>query len=50
MSLFYYFFIREIGYFHLGRFVDLFQIDLIILFLILILIVKVKHYNWLRRQ
>ena len=45
MSLIYYFVISKIGYFKLGRFVDLFQQDLQIVLLVFILYYAVRKWN-----
>jgi hypothetical protein len=48
MSLIYYFIISSIGFFRLGRFIDLFQQDLIIILLSLILIFEIKRWHRIR--
>ncbi len=45
MSLIYYLFIDKIGYFKLGRFVDLLQQDLIIVLLLVIAIYTIKRWK-----
>ena len=48
MSVLYYLFIDKIGYFHLGRFVDLFQRDLLILLLAVLVVLKIKWWIKMR--
>jgi len=48
MSILYYIIIEKIGYFKIGRFVDLLQLDLIILLLAVILIYEIKRWQRLK--
>ena len=45
MSLLYFFYIQQVGYFNLGRMIDLFQMDLVIVFLAIIAFFEL---NWWR--
>ena len=45
MSLVYYFVINAIGYFKLGRFVDLIQMDIVIILLLVIAVCEVKWHR-----
>ena len=48
MSIIYYLVIDKIGYFKLGRAIDLFQLDIIITLLTVILIYEVKRWYRLK--
>ena len=48
MSVIYYLVVSKIGYFSIGRFVDLLQMDAVIGLLIAILIFEVKRWKRLR--
>ena len=48
MSIIYYLVIEKIGYFSLGRAIDLFQLDIIITLLTAILIYEVKRWYRLK--
>jgi len=48
MSVIYYLIIEKIGYFKLGRAIDLLQLDIIILLLTAILIYEVKRWYRLK--
>ena len=50
MSLLYWFIIREIGHFSLGRCVDLFQRDCIVGLLLLIAVCEIYGVKWRRKR
>lgn len=48
MSLIYYIVVSKVGYFGIGRFVDLLQMDMVIGLLIAVLVFEVKRWKRLR--
>ena len=50
MSVIYYLFIDKVGYFKLGRFVDLLQQDLLIGLLLTILIFEILRWNRIKNR
>ena len=50
MSILYYLFIDKIGYFRLGRFVDLLQRDLVIIVLLTILVFEILRWNRIKNR
>lgn len=45
MSILYFLIIREVGYFRIGRFIDLVQSDCVVVLLALILVYEVKRWG-----
>jgi len=50
MSVIYYLFIDKVGYFKLGRFIDLLQQDLLIALLLTILIFEILRWNRIKNR